>query len=357
VNWIVPVVWFRALYVELLGVDSAPLAAQARLALAATAVAVAAAVPCSLLGYRDASGEGERHGGGLAAFRLGAILDGGRTRPIARSVSFFVEAALWRSASAGLIARGFFVLGVALTLSGLIGLALRDIGYSAPVLPAQPLHAPAIVLPFFALVGLRLAAVYPAALEANWIFRVSEVPGSADYAAGVRRAARRVVVLPLLGLLSVPYAVLWGPVAAAAHLILALAVALVTIEWLFLGFSKVPFTCSYQPGKANLRVTWPRYAAVFVVYCGLLPSLAARVAAHPVAYAPSLGLLLLAWRGLARLRERQALAGRLVFDDAAASPLTVLDLEWREQADRKTPQWPCRQEVPAETAPGGGQGV
>ncbi|HEX9187748.1 MAG TPA: hypothetical protein VGB87_11775, partial [Vicinamibacteria bacterium] len=45
VNWVVPVVWFRALYVELLGVDSAALAAQARLALAATAVAVAAAVP------------------------------------------------------------------------------------------------------------------------------------------------------------------------------------------------------------------------------------------------------------------------------------------------------------------------
>jgi hypothetical protein len=333
VNWMVPVVWFRALYVELLGVDSAPLAAQARLAVLATAAAVAAAVPCSLLGFRDASGEGQRYGAGLASSRLGAIL-GKRTRPVARSVSFFVEAALLRSASAGLIARGLFIAGVALTLSGLIGLALHDAGYSAPVLPAQPLHAPAFVLPFFALVGLRLAAVYPSALEANWVFRVSEAPGSPDYAAGVRSAALRVVVLPLLGLLSVPYAALWGPVAAAAHLTLALAVALVTAEWLFLGFQKVPFTCSYQPGKANLRVTWPRHAAIFVVYCGLLPSLAARVEAHPPAYVVSLGFLLLAWRWLARRRDRESLSGRLVFDDAAASPLTVLDLEWRERADR-----------------------
>ena len=36
---------------------------------------------------------------------------------------------------------------------------------------------------------------------------------------------------------------------AAAHLLLALAVALVTIEWLFLGFPKIPFTCTYQPGR------------------------------------------------------------------------------------------------------------
>jgi hypothetical protein len=341
VNWIVPVVWFRALYVELLGVDSAPLAAQARVALVATAVAVAAAVPCSLLGYRDATGEGHRCGGGLAASRLGALLDGGRARPVARAVSFFVEAALLRSASAGLIARGLFVVGVALTLSGLIGLALRDIGYSAPVLPARPLHAPAFVLPFFALVGLRLAAVYPASLEANWIFRLTEAPGSADYATGIRRSALRAVVFPLLALLAIPYAFLWGPSAAAAHLALALLVALVTVEWLFVGFTKVPFTCTYQPGKANLRVTWPRHAAIFVVYCGLLPSLAARVEARPGLYALTLGLLLFVWRWLVRRHVRQARSSRLVFDDAAASPLTVLDLEWRERADRRTAARPA----------------
>jgi hypothetical protein len=189
------------------------------------------------------------------------------------------------------------------------------------------------VLPFFALVGLRLAGVYPASIEANWIFRLTEARGSADYAAGVRSAALR-TVLPLLGLLAIPYAALWGPVAAAAHLVLALAIALVTIEWLFLGFPKIPFTCTYQPGKANLRVTWPKHLAIFALYCGLLPRLAARVEARPAAYGLSLGLLLVAWRWLARLRARRARAGRLVFDDAAPPSVTVLGLQWRERADR-----------------------
>ena len=337
VNWIVPVVWFRALYVELLGVDPVPLAGQARLAVVATAAAVAAAVPCSLLGFRDAGAgeEGHRHGGGLASCRLGAMLEAAGGRPVARAVSSFVGKALLRSPSAGFLARGLFVVGVALTVSGFAGVALRDLGYDAPVLPAQPLHAPAFVLPFFALVGLRLSAVYPASVGANWIFRLTQAPGSADYAAGIRSAALRTVVLPLLVLLAIPYAVYWGPVAAAAHLLLALAVALVTVEWLFLGFPKIPFACTYQPGKANLRVTWPRHAAVFVLYCGVVPSLAARVEARLAAWAVSVGVLLAVWRWLVRLRERQAREGRLVFDDEADPPILVLGLEWREAADRK----------------------
>jgi hypothetical protein len=182
------------------------------------------------------------------------------------------------------------------------------------------------VLPFFALVGLRLAAVYPAELGASWLFRLTEAPGSGEYAAGVRRAALGRVVLPLLGLLTIPYTLLWGVVQAAALLALGLAVALVTSEWLFLGFAKVPFTCTYQPGKANLRVTWPKYFAIFVVYCGLLPSLAVRVLASPLAWAASVVGLVVVWRVLVRVRERQARAGRLVFDDAAHPHLTLLGL-------------------------------
>ena len=337
VNWIVPVVWFRAVYVQLLGVDSVPLAAQARFAWVATAVSVAVAIPCSLLGFRDASagGEGPRRGGKLASSRIASLVEWGPARPVARAVSSFVGAALLRSPSAGLVARGSFVVGVALTLSGLGGLALKDLGYSAPVIPAEPLHAPAFVLPFFALVGLRLSAAYPASTEANWIFRLTAAAGSTDYAAGVRWAALQTVVVPLLVLLAVPYAVLWGPAMAAAHLLLALAVGLVTIEWLFLGFPKIPFTCTYLPGKANLRVTWPRYAAIFFVYCGLVPRLAAWLLARPVAWLVSIGSLLVAWLWLVRVREREARAGHLVFDEKADPHVTVLGLEWREAADRR----------------------
>ncbi len=122
---------------------------------------------------------------------------------------------------------------------------------------------------------------------------------------------------------------------ATAHLVLALTVALVTIEWLFQGFPKIPFTCTYQPGKANLRVTWPKYAAIFFVYCGLLPSLAPALLASRVGYVTSVGLLVLARFWLVGRRDRQAAASGLVFDDAADPHVIVLGLEWRLPADRK----------------------
>lgn len=327
VQWLVPVAWFRAAYVQLLGVDTALVASQARLAWLATGVALALAVPCSLLGFRDTGGEGLRHGRGLPAATgpLERVL-WRRERPLARAVASFTRAALFRSASAGLVGRGAFLLGLALTLSGFIGLALADIGYRTPVLPARPLHAPVFVLPFFALVGLRLAAVYPAELGAHWIFRLTEKAGSSDYAAGVRRAAHA-LVLPLLGVLAVPYALLLGPREAAGLLGLALAVALVTAEWLFLGFPKVPFTCTYQPGKANLRVTWPKHAAIFVAYCGVVPALAVRLLASPRAWAASVILLLVAWLALRRRRDREARETPLVFDDAAHPRFTLLGLD------------------------------
>ena len=159
------------------------------------------------------------------------------------------------------------------------------------------------MLPFFALVGLRLAAAFPSSLDANWVFRVTEAPGAPGYAAGVRAAALRAVILPLIAALAVPFAIVLGPWLAAAHLGLALVVALFTAEWLFLEFPKVPFTCTLPAGRANLRVTWPKYATVFFVYCGLAPAAAARLLDHPIPYAVSVALLLVGWQGLVRLRQ------------------------------------------------------
>ncbi len=220
------------------------------------------------------------------------------------------------------------MLGVAATLSGLGALLLRHLGRDAPLFPRAPLYAPAIVLPFFALVGLRLAAAFPASLEANWIFRLTERPGSPDYAAGVRAAAMRIAVWPLLAALAVPYLVLWGPRRALAHLVLALAIARVTVEWPFLGFSKVPFTCSYLPGKANLRLTWPKYVAIVVVYCVTLPALAEWLLARPAALAAAVVLLVVASKGLVRLgRRRLVRRGRLLFEEEGYPPFTQLQLE------------------------------
>jgi hypothetical protein len=330
-NALLPVVWFRALYMRLAGVDSASLDAQALQALCATVIALAAALPCCVAGYRDG---GEVVPAGRRRWRPALRLPGALRRlgphrsPVAEAVALFARRAVAASPRVALIARGWFALGIALTLSGLGALLLRHFGRDAPVLPRAPLYAPAIVLPFFALVGLRLAAAFPASLEANWIFRLTERPGSPDYASGVRAAAMRIAVWPVLAALSVPYALLWGPWKALAYLVLALAVARVTLEWLFFAFPKVPFTCSYLPGKANLRLTWPVPAAILLVYCAVLPPLAERLLTRPVSFTAALLALVAARVALARVgRHAQARRGRLLFDEQGYPPFTRLELE------------------------------
>ncbi len=326
VNTLLPVAWFMGLYKQMLGAESPQVAANARFALFATCGALAAAIPCCLMGYRDAEGRRPRLARPVRSL-AGAIDDRLAFRhpaqPVAHAVSSFVGKALVRDATAALITRGWLVLGVALTLAGFGGALLRGgCGWDTPAA-----LAPAVILPFFGLVGLRASASYPAAREANWVFRVTETPGHA-YRSGVRAVAVREIVLPLLALTAAPHALLWNAGFALAHSALAFGVALVTVEWLFFGFAKIPFTCSYLPGRAKLRTTWPKALAIAILYCGVLPELLARALRRPAAWLALLVLLIAVWQGLVAWRARRARRGEpLVFDEKAVPLVTSLDLD------------------------------
>ena len=326
VNTLLPVAWFMGLYKQMLGAESPQVAANARFALVATCGALAAAIPCCLMGYRDAEGRRPRLTRPLPSL-AGAIDDRLAFRhpaqPVAHAVSSFVSKALVRSSTAALIARGWLVLGVAVTLAGFGGALVRGgCTWDAPAA-----LAPAVILPFFGLLGLRASASYPAVREANWVFRVTETAG-AGYLSGIRAAAVRDVVLPLLALTAAPHALLWNAGFALAHAALALGVALVTMEWLFFAFPKIPFTCSYLPGRANLRATWPKALTIAILYCGVLPELLAWALHRPAAWLVSLVFLITVWQGLVAWRARRSRRGEpLVFDEKPVPLVTRLDLD------------------------------
>ena len=324
----VPVAWFMALYKSLLGFESPQLAADARLALLATAGAVGVAAAGCLFGYRDS--EGRAPGATRTLQRWTAAVDDRLTfrhpaRPRARGLSAFVSKTSWRSPGPALIVRGWLVVGIAVTLAGFGGALAR--GQLQTGVPVAATVAPGIVLTFFGLAGLRLAACYPANREANWLFRVSETGHPPDHATATRAAALRGVVLPILAATFVVQLVLWGLGVALPLLLLGLAVGLVTAEWLFLGFGKIPFTCSYLPGKANLRASWPAVAAVVAIYCIVLPEIVRRALGQRGVWLGLWALLMLLWFGLLALARRRELREPLVFDERAVPLLTELRLD------------------------------
>ncbi len=104
-----------------------------------------------------------------------------------------------------------------------------------------------------AMMAMRVVAAFPITLKANWIFRVTEVRPASAY----RKAIRRAWVLLGTGTVGVLIAATmfalypWRPV--AEHLAASLLLGMLLVELCLFGFEKIPFACSYLPGRANVH--------------------------------------------------------------------------------------------------------
>ena len=157
-------------------------------------------------------------------------------------------------------------------LQALVGVFSRtgspDIGAPNPALLSIPL-----IISFFVLSGMRVVFAIPAELKANWVFQLSEADGRRECLSGVRKAMFVFGVLPLFAALLPMYVFLWGWGIALFHTFFDVALSLLLIEVLLVKFHKIPFTCSYLPGKANLTALWFVYWMGFATYAYSMASL------------------------------------------------------------------------------------
>jgi hypothetical protein len=104
------------------------------------------------------------------------------------------------------------------------------------------------------IIGIRAVFALPIALKANWIFRVTEGGTPRQYLAAIRRPLFVLGVAPVWIASACVFFSIWPSKRAAEHLaILALAGAIVAYLCL-IGFRKIPFTCSFLPGKSRIHM-------------------------------------------------------------------------------------------------------
>jgi hypothetical protein len=112
------------------------------------------------------------------------------------------------------------------------------------------------LIPTFAvLAGVRAVADRPAALEANWIFRLTESGRTRLYASGLKKAVVLRFLLPWFASVTAVHAALWDIREAGLHGAFGLVVSFLALEILFFRYRKVPFACSWAPGKLRLQFT------------------------------------------------------------------------------------------------------
>jgi hypothetical protein len=113
---------------------------------------------------------------------------------------------------------------------------------------------------------MRAIFDFPAELQANWIFQVADAGRARELLNGVHKAMLALGVIPVLLVLLPFYLAIAGWAFTAIHLAFSLTLVLFLMEFLLLDFRKLPFTCTYLPGKANLKLRWPIYFFGFTTY-------------------------------------------------------------------------------------------
>ena len=328
-----PPLWFLGLYQTELGWTNPvfrDLATSARLAAGWATIAAFAAY---LLSYKRhvkrslESADAFSAEPSAAELIMGRLLDRFILRDCLQQASFyFIWKTLVRSRRHKLFFAAYAAAGCALVFEGLAVLVARG-GNSWMHHPIPELLPAPLVLSFFILVGMRHVFAVPAELRANWMFRVCDRGEARRCLAGVRKAMIVLGVIPLFALLLPLHVVLWGWRPAALHILFGTVVSLLLVEALLVNFEKFPFACSYLPGKANLKVSWPLYLFSFTTYISVMLTLEYWMLSRPVRFL-WLAAVALAVLGALAVYRRRVIGHELalVYDEQPEPLVRTLNL-------------------------------
>jgi len=122
-----------------------------------------------------------------------------------------------------------------------------------------------IMVIVLATLGTRVAFTLPLDLRANWIFRVIGVRGGLKTLAASRRALLLLSVAPVWLVTSVVCLGLWPGRQNAGHIMVLALLGMILADLCLLSFRKIPFTCSYLPGKSRFHMAFLGALGLLVV--------------------------------------------------------------------------------------------
>jgi hypothetical protein len=325
-RWLPPV-WFVGLYQTMLGDPDPAMLMLARMALVASAIAVVLALVTYMVSYHRHRALLVEGIAGPAKSRrksgrwIGFILDKLIPDPRQQAVIVFMAKTLAGSSQHRVILMGYGGFGLAILLSGIIG--IRDVVEPARVISACFIYAHTILLVFL-LLGLRHLFSIPTELGANWTFQITEGEGRRQWRGALDRF---VLFLGAVVILLIPFPIEarmlgWR---AVGESVLFVAFGLLCYEWIFSSWEKLPFTCSYLPGKTPMLML----ALGLLGLLALLPVVNGLLLAclyHPWGFFAALTILLTAAARIHVARRESWGELRLKYDDVPEPAVNALNL-------------------------------
>ena len=220
-----------------------------------------------------------------------------------------------------------FYLGVGLAIVGAyLKTPLEDVVPHKSEINAAILLTSTLMM-ILVILSIRVVASFPISLPANWIIRITQLRPAHNYQSAVRFAWRVLGVTPAWIIVAVSFLVLYPWRSALGHLFTMLIVGVLLVEICLYAFPKIPFTCSYLPGKANIHFVF--WACIMIVIQLLYEAakFESGTLHHPVRFILMILFLTIMTAGMRWLTEvRMSSADELLFEEEYPAELVSLKL-------------------------------
>jgi hypothetical protein len=324
---LLPPVWFLALYQSIQGHASRELASLSTMSIRAAGIALGSALLFSSLSYRRCFMRiSESTGGPMFRHRAGLRLPSGfslLSSYFQRACYGFVLRALLRSEKHCIFFGGFAGMGlVAASQTALSALA----GPKLAVPGAETLSIP-LILAYFVICGLRFVFEMPVELESNWTFQVVLDPDKHESAAVARNTILTIVTVGIVVPAVAACAAAWSWSIALLQSIYLLAMSLLLIESLLVGFRKIPFTCSFPPFRNHVLVLALVGVIGYFLFTGSGSEIEHWMMLQPLRFFCLAPAAVVAYDVLRRFRNEIApVDASLIYRDQPKAAVTTLDV-------------------------------
>jgi hypothetical protein len=215
-------------------------------------------------------------------------------------------------------------------LAGVFALAFSSMRGALLVATPRPLTMDLLISTFvmmsLAVVGLRSIFSLPISLNANWILRITQLDSPQKYIAITRRILLVLGVLPVW-LISAGLLLLFSPLLhAVGHLVVLALLVSILADLCLIDFCKIPFTCSYLPGKVNIQFVFWGFLIVFIPLAISGAEFELRALLYPVQYVSMTCVLGAIAIGLWAINRHRAKSAVLYFEELPQDVVLSLGL-------------------------------
>ena len=221
-------------------------------------------------------------------------------------------------------------LALAFYLSIVLAIALSWLRSDISAASPRTLHPGVVISSVMMMVltvfGLRNVFSLPVSLTANWVWRITQLCPTEKYVAATRSSLLFFGVAPVW-LVSAALSLDFRPWSQViAHLGILALIGIVLVEITLVGFCKVPFACSYLPGKVNLQFLFWGFIVAFLAAAIPTSEAELRALSHPAEYAWIMVAFLAVFVSLLSLNRYRARSAVLSFEELQSEVITTLGL-------------------------------